>query len=173
MCEFWYWHHVCVCSELKKHGHVQTCGACLETTLLNKPNETTELACVQTKLTSDGKQTKEDVERVKKQIYQLHAATGHGSTRHMIEALRKRGASDFVLHLAKQFTCHVCQERHKVTHKNAASLEPLPPKWATISADGGKWIHPHTGEHSEFLLVIDEGSQFRTARMMCKGNTRP
>ena len=160
---------MCVCSELKKHGHVQTCGACLETTLLNKPNETPEMACVQTKLTSDTKQTKEDVERVKKQIYQLHAATGHGSTRHMIEALRKRGASDFVLHLAKQFTCHVCQERHKLTHKHAASLEPLPPKWATISADGGKWIHPHTGEHSEFLLVIDEGSQFRTARVMCKG----
>ena len=60
-------------------------------------------------------------------------------------------------------------EKRKVSHKHVASLEALPPKWATISGDGGKWIHPHTGEHVEFLLLIDEGSRFRMGKVMCKG----
>ena len=43
-------------------------------------------------------------------------------------------------------------KKRKVSHKHVASLEALPPKWATIGGDGGKWIHPNTGEHVELLL---------------------
>ena len=156
---------ICVCSELRVHGSQQTCGACLEPTVVRKTDRNqNEQAWVQTQVAEKSK-----VEQVKKQLYQLHAATGHGSIRHMVEALRKRGSPEYVLELAKQFTCHVCQERSKVSHKHVASLEPLPPKWATICADGGHWIHPSTGEHVEFALVIDEGSRFRAARVMCRG----
>ena len=60
-------------------------------------------------------------------------------------------------------------KKRKVSHKHVASLEALPPKWATISGDGGKWIHPNTGEHVELLLLIGEGSRFRMGKVMCKG----
>lgn len=45
----------------------------------------------------------------------------------MVAALQKRGAPEMVLELARKFTCHVCQERHKLNDKHVASLEPLPP----------------------------------------------
>ena len=106
---------------------------------------------------------------MKQQLYRLHAATGHGHVRYMIEALRKRGASERVLNLAKHFACPICQEKGRVQHKHVATLEPLPPKWSTISADGGKWIHPVTGEYLEVVLIIDESSRFRTGKILCRG----
>ena len=63
----------------------------------------------------------------------------------------------------------MCAEKRKVGQKNVASLEPLPQKFATISADGGKWRHPQTGIESEFVCIIDEGSRFRTARVLKHG----
>lgn len=65
--------------------------------------------------------------------------------------------------------CPICQEKGRVQHKHVATLEPLPPKWSTVSADGGKWIHPVTGEHLEFVLIIDESSRFRTGKILCRG----
>ena len=111
---------------------------------------------------------KED-ERIKKQLYLLHAATGHSSLRNLIQALRRRNASPRVLELAKQFKCSVCCERAKVTPQHVASLEPLPPKWHTISMDVGSWQHPHSHEHINFMVIIDEGSRFRTARIVTRG----
>ena len=48
-------------------------------------------------------------------------------------------------------------------------MEPLPPKWATISADIGHWKHPVSGEHVAFMVIIDEGSRYRAARILCRG----
>ena len=107
---------------------------------------------------------KED-EKIRRKLYLLHAATGHSSTRNLIQALRRRNASPRVIELAKQFKCSVCCERAKVTPQHVASLEPLPPKWHTISADIGTWQHPHTHEH----VIIDEGSRFRAARIVTRG----
>ena len=109
-------------------------------------------------------------EQIRKQLYLLHAATGHGSTRHLIQALRRRNASPRVLELAKEFKCSVCQERPRVQPRHLASLEPLPPKWHTIIADIGHFHHPETGEHAQFMVIIDEGSRFRTARILTKGS---
>lgn len=109
------------------------------------------------------------VEEIRRKLYLLHAATGHGSYRHMIQALQRRGASQLVLEEAKKFRCSVCDEKKVVNHKHASSLEPIPPKLATVAADGGKWYHPKTGEHVEFALVIDEGSRFRVARILRSG----
>ena len=110
-----------------------------------------------------------DVEVIKKKLYLLHAATGHGSVRNMVNALQRRGANKQVLALAKDFKCSICDEKKLVTHKNASSLEPLPPKLATISADGGHWIHPHTGVHCEFAMIIDGGSRYRVSRVLKTG----
>ena len=161
---------MCVCEELKSHDRELNCGACQEHTFLKnlgtENHNPEEHAWVQH---GDLKGSRVDEDRINKQLYQLHAATGHGSVRHMIDALKKRGAPEHVMVLARKFTCHVCQERTRISHKHAAALEPLPPKWSVVSADGGKWIHPTTGEHVEFALIIDEGSQFRAARILCKG----
>ena len=113
---------------------------------------------------------KRDDERIRKQLYLLHAATGHGSLRHMIDALRRRGASPRVLELAREFQCAVCNEKRKVGHRHLASLEPLPPRWSTISADVGHWVHPSSSEKVQFMLIIDERSRFRTARILTRGS---
>ena len=75
----------------------------------------------------------------------------------MIDALKRRGASQEALQEAEKFTCSVCAERSKVTSRHVASLEPLPPQWATVSADVGHFQHPVTKEHAQFLLILDEG----------------
>ena len=110
-----------------------------------------------------------NLEEINRKLYLLHAATGHSSVRNMIQALQRRGASKAVMDQARNFRCSVCEEKQKVNFKHAASLEPLPPKLATISADGGKWEHPQSKEEYEFAVIIDEGSRFRVARVMKVG----
>ena len=109
-------------------------------------------------------------ERIRKQLYLLHCATGHSNPRHLEQALRKRGADQLTLELAKDFSCPVCSEKSKPAPRNLAALEPLPPKLATISADVGHWVNPHTQQSVQFMLVIDEGSRFRTARILSEGS---
>ena len=108
-------------------------------------------------------------ERIRKQLYLLHSATGHGSIKHMVDMLKRRNADPQVLAIAKEFRCSVCDEKKQVKPRHLSSLEVLPPKWHTISADVGHWRHPGTGEHVQFLLIIDEGSRFRAARILSKG----
>ena len=108
--------------------------------------------------------------KIDKQIYLLHAATGHGSMRHLIDALKRRGASEEVLQAAREFKCSVCHEKQRVQPRHLASLEPLPPKWHTVSADVGHWHHPTTGEDVQFLVMIDENTRFRTARILTRGS---
>ncbi|CAE7653027.1 RE1 [Symbiodinium sp. CCMP2592] len=48
----------------------------------------------------------------------------------------------------------------------------LPPKLHTISTDIGHWTHPQTGEIVQFMLIIDEGSRFRTARILSRGSKK-
>ena len=115
-------------------------------------------------------QRQKDDERIKKQLYLLHAATGHGSVRHLLQALRRRNAPSRVLELAKAFECPICKERQKVQPRHMSSLEPLPPKWHTISMDIGHWENPHTHEKCQFMVIIDEGSRFRTARILTHGS---
>eukprot|EP00439_Symbiodinium_sp_Y106_P029505 s2527_g3.t1 len=113
--------------------------------------------------------SKQEQEKIRKQLYLLHAATGHCSTKHLVDALRRRSASPEVLKLASEFRCSICEERQKVQPRHVASLEPLPPKFHTVSADVGHWTHPVTKEQSQFLVIIDEGSRFRIAKIMSQG----
>ena len=45
------------------------------------------------------------IEEIRKRLYLLHAATGHGPTRHLVQALRRRGVSEDVLREAERFEC--------------------------------------------------------------------
>ena len=135
----------CVCSELKIHDAAVSCGCCCQCSEKHVGEE----AWVQTTFEGD----KGDHE-INKKLYLLHAATGHCTTRHMIQAIQWRGVSQRVLELAKQFTCSVCvcQESKRVNHKHVASLESIPPKLSNVSADGVKWFHPGTQEEYEFCF---------------------
>ncbi|CAE7273716.1 RE1 [Symbiodinium sp. CCMP2592] len=112
---------------------------------------------------------KQETERLKRQLYLLHAATGHCSTQHLVSALKRRNASPEVIKLAEEFKCSICEERKKVMPRHVASLEPLPPKYHTIVADVGHWYHPKGKEHCQFMVIIDEGSRFRVAKILSKG----
>ena len=114
--------------------------------------------------------SKHERERVKKQLYLLHSATGHGSTKHLVEALRRRGVHPEVLALAKEFRCSVCEEKRRVQPRHLASLEPLPPKWHCISADIGHYYNVHKKEHVQFMMIVDEGSRFKAAKILTVGS---
>ncbi|CAE7470144.1 RE1 [Symbiodinium sp. CCMP2592] len=109
-------------------------------------------------------------DEIKRKLYLLHAATGHGSTRNLVEALKRRHVDPLVLRLAEEFQCPICHERKKAQPRQLASLEPLPPKFHTITADIGHWNCPHCGETQNFMMVVDEGSRFRVAKIFTKGN---
>ena len=109
-------------------------------------------------------------ERIKRQLYLLPSATGHGSKKVLLEALKRRQAPEEVLALAREFRCSVCEEKQHVGSRHLASLEVLPPKWHAVSADVGHWRHPHSGEHVQFLMIIDQGSRFRQARILSTGS---
>ena len=130
---------------------------------------TVEIACPAEAQTRH-KAVDQETERINKQLYLLHCATGHSHPKHMIQALKRRGVDARTLELAQQFICPVCQERSKPPPRNLASLEPLPPKLATICADIGHWVHPHTNEKLQFMVIVDEGSRYRTARFLSQGS---
>ena len=100
-------------------------------------------------------------ERIKKQLHLLLSATGHGSLRHLFQALKRRNAPKRVFELARTFTYAVCSERRRVNPRLV---------WHTIAADIGHWQHPETHEHVQFMLIIDEGSRFRIAGVLSKGH---
>ncbi|OLQ11583.1 hypothetical protein AK812_SmicGene4618 [Symbiodinium microadriaticum] len=56
--------------------------------------------------------------------------------------------------------------------RNLAALDPLPPKLYTIEADIGNWVHPHTEESVNFMIIVDTGSRFRAARILSQGSKR-
>ena len=114
---------------------------------------------------------KED-ERIRKKLYLLHCATGHSHPKHMVQALKRRGVDGRTLELAEQFTCAVCKEQQRPPPRNLAALEPLPPKLYTISADIGHWVHPHDESCHQFMIVIDEGSRFRAAKILSSGSKK-
>ncbi|OLQ14156.1 hypothetical protein AK812_SmicGene1722 [Symbiodinium microadriaticum] len=112
---------------------------------------------------------KED-EKIRKKLYLLHCATGHSHPRHMIQALKRRGADERVLKLAEEFKCDVCKENQRPLPRNLAALEPLPPKLYTIGADIGHWVQPHTQMSYQFMIIVDEGSRFKAARILSSGS---
>ncbi|CAE7833265.1 RE1 [Symbiodinium sp. CCMP2592] len=57
----------------------------------------------------------------------------------------------------------------KIDHEAYPATQPLPPKFTTVSADIGHWVHPQTEESVYFMVIIDEGSRFRTTRILTRG----
>eukprot|EP00435_Cladocopium_sp_Y103_P042170 s2053_g11.t1 len=171
----------CMCQELQHHSANIQCGLCTGNLGVASTCNLGSNALVGETQNTPGKDkgeafvgerdftTEKDKKLLEQKLYKLHAATGHSSIRNMVIALQKRGAPEKVIEMAKNFRCSICEEHGKLKPRHASSLEPLPPKWATVCADGGHWAHPVSKETFGFAIVIDEGSRFRTARVLCQG----
>lgn len=45
-------------------------------------------------------------------------------------------------------------------------MEEIPKKGERMQLDVGTWTHPGTRERMQFLMMIDEGGQFRTGNIL-------
>lgn len=153
---------MCVCDSLRQHGHKVRCGHCTK-------SEDHMFEAHVTRPVNRPLATNLSDHEIKRQLYLLHASTGHGNVRNLIMALQRRGVGGRVMELAKQFECSICQENQRKQPHKVATLEPLPPKFSVVSVDEGKWTHPQTREEYIFLLGLDEGSRFRVGRIMKTG----
>ena len=181
----------CLCKEGLRHDANLKCGSCIrktQQTLKGKPKESCDCKGTPNSreqvdsygLVGDGDLgDPEDMrdnleghlskEEIRRKLYLLHAATGHGPTRHLIQALRRRGVNARVLEEAKKFECQVCKEKQRSQPRPRSSLEPQPPKWSTVASDMGSFEHPITKVTHQFMIVIDEGSRFRVGRVLGEG----
>lgn len=121
----------------------------------------------------EGQQDTEDFEfqegereEIERKIQHIHRSTGHGNMKHLIEALKKRGTTPKVLHVAKHWTCHTCETRKQQDPRRFATLEPAPQRWERVQMDMGSWCHPTTKQKFHFILFVDEGSRFRMGRIV-------
>ena len=153
---------VCGCEHGSEHGADLCCPACASERVA-----TLGAGSVEGQDALAG--TTQDTAEIQRKLYLLHSATGHGPLRHMLQALRRHGVSEAVMHEAQKFRCSVCEERVKPIPRPLATLEPLPPKWSTIACDLGYWTHPVSQQQVQFLMVVDEGSRFRVGRVLLEG----
>ena len=153
----------CVCKELQQHGSQLKCGACRMSV---------------EGLTGLGLAAEEQgpcqmsSEEIQKRLYLLHSATGHSPVRYLIQSLKKRGVHPQIIREAERFKCTVCEEKGKPQPRNRASLEPQPQRFDVLTADVGHFIHPQTGEHHQFVLMVDEGSRFKVGRVVLAGKKK-
>ena len=166
---------VCVCEDGKLHDSDFQCGHCNEEVMgrihkretEHKRQTVGEGLAVDSKL--QGLPKDWTPEEIRRRLYLLHAATGHGSKRHLLQVLKNKGVHPKILEAAEGFECPVCKERQRPQPRNLSSLEPVPQKFEVVSADVGHWINPKTKEKHQFVMFVDEGSRFRVARVVLHG----
>lgn len=105
-------------------------------------------------------------EKVLRNIRHIHSVTGHCSTKHLVDALKRKGVSEDVLRVAKTFQCPVCEEMKKPDARLPASLEYIPKKWQVVQTDVADWHHPETNAVVKFVLFVDEGTRYRTGQLL-------
>ena len=112
---------------------------------------------------------KREREEIEKKIAHIHRSTGHGNMENLVQALQHRGANEKVLKIARNWKCTTCQRYQRRDPRRFATLEPIPQKWERIQADVATWMHPQTKAKYHVLLVVDEGSRFRIAKVISSG----
>ena len=98
-----------------------------------------------------------EYQQIMRWLTSVHRGSGHSSKTAMINALRRKGASQMVMQVAQDFHCDACAEanQYKPTHP-PVSLEVIPPKWKHVQADQFEWQNPNTKAKAKFSLIIDE-----------------
>ena len=105
-------------------------------------------------------------EEIETKIHQIHRATGHGSMKNLIEALEKRGVSNKVLQVAKQWKCPMCETYKRQDSRRFSTSETMPRRWQRVQMDMESWCHPGTSKKFHFLMMVDEGGRFRMGRIV-------
>ena len=103
-------------------------------------------------------------------LRKIHSSTGHCSNKHLVQTLKRQGASQQVLRLARDFSCDVCREWSRPSPRHQASLHGISKKWETLLMDCGYWRHPVTQESWLFLMSVDEGSRLRVGQLLRTGS---
>ena len=114
--------------------------------------------------------TKEEQDRVLKQLHHLHRTTGHGSYESLVKLLENRRADRRVLELARQFKCNICEERRRPLPTRLANLEVNTDRCKVIQVDAAHWT-PGPGDSRnkcQFVVIVDEASRFATAMLFRK-----
>ena len=153
----------CICEDHKHHGMSLQCGSC------RLPVEQLTGLGLAAEDQGSCNMSKEEIQR---RLYLLHAATGHSPVRYLVQSLKKRGVHPDIIKEAERFTCTVCAEKCRPQPRNVAALEPQPQRFDVVTADMGHFIQPHTGEHFQFLLMVDEGSRFKVGRVVLTGKKK-
>jgi hypothetical protein len=150
----------CVCKDFQQHGTNLQCGSCR----LSVDGLAGEgLAAGECEPCNLG------TEEIQRKLYLLHSATGHSPIRYLVQSLKRRGVHPKIIQEAEKFRCTVCEEKCRPQPRNLASLEPQPQHFDTLTADVGHFIHPHTGEHHQFLMMVDEESRFKVGMVFLQG----
>ena len=158
----------CMCHEGQHHDAHITCGHCTQHDWERQLGKDEHMVLAAHKTPGSSKYEGLPVEEIKRKLYLLHAATGHGPIKNLVRMLKHYGAPKEVLVEAEKFQCSVCQERSRPQPRNQATLEIQPKKLEVIEADVGHWVHPD-GNHYQFLLYVDSGSRFKVARHIITG----
>jgi hypothetical protein len=110
--------------------------------------------------------SKEEKERILRNLKHIHTVTGHCSNHHLVDALRRRGVAGEVLDLARNFHCPICDEMKKPDARLPATLEYVPKKWQVVQTDVADWRHPEHDTNHKFVIFVDEGTRYRTGQIL-------
>ena len=113
--------------------------------------------------------SQEERSRVLGLLKKIHSSTGHCSNQMLVQNLKRRGASEAVLKLARDFKCDVCREWSRPCPRPPSSLRQIARKWESCIMDCGYWRHPGSGENWLSVLSIDAGSRVRVGRLVREG----
>ena len=83
--------------------------------------------------------TKEEKERVLKQIAHLHRSTGHGSYESLLKSLQARKADPRVVEVAQGYRCPTCEERKRPAPRKLANWEVQTEKGKVVQFDTAWW----------------------------------
>ena len=101
--------------------------------------------------------TSKDQEVVHRALQKIHANMNHLGNRFLVTLLKRRGSPPWVLNMAKDLKCSVCEQFQK--------RKPLPPASGHLSLpldvvqiDGMDWIHPGDLTRARATVMVEEGS---------------
>ena len=112
----------CCCHMLAYHDSKHTCGHCTMNGHSKRANTPEEVLAAQ--------HFKEDerTDEIKRKLYLLHAATGHGSIRHLVDALKRRNVTEKIVRLAEEFNLSCVHGKTKGSNETYCGLATSPPK---------------------------------------------
>ena len=149
--------------DLRQPGNVHLRPCCLGMSVTSSSDDHGVANTVQSKRPL----SKEERERVQRQLQLLHRASGHGSYESLVRSLEARKASSSVLELARQFKCATCEERKTPVPRRLANLEVNTERCKVVQFDAGWWAPPPEAKTNkcQFVIYVDEASRFAVGKV--------